>query len=334
MSGQFKSASFWSMVWARFKKDRLAMACLFLIFALFFIALFSPLLANNKPLIMRCQGRIYLPALINYRQFSAADFKILARGLKPPDFALFPPVPYSPTEYDLTAVLNPPDSSHRLGTDDRGRDVLARMVWGSRVSLSVGFVAVSIYVLIGIVFGALAGFYGGWVDVSLSRLIEIMICFPTFFLIITIIAFLPPSIYNIMIAIGFTGWTGVARLIRGEFLKIRQIEYVEAVRALGARDLRIIFRHILPNALAPTLVIATFGVADAILIESALSFLGFGVPPPTASWGDILSQSRSYINFAWWLASFPGAAIFLTVTIYNLVGEGFRDAIDPRLKQL
>ena len=136
-----------------------------------------------------------------------------------------------------------------------------------------------------------------------------------------------------MIAIGLTGWTGVARLIRGEFLKIRQVAYVEAEKALGARDLRIIFRHILPNALAPTLVVATFGIADAILIESALSFLGFGVPPPTASWGDILSQSRSYIDFAWWLASFPGAAIFITVTIYNLVGEGIRDAIDPRLKE-
>jgi peptide/nickel transport system permease protein len=309
------------------------MACLVLIFALFFIAIFSPLLANNKPVIMRYQGKIYLPAVKSYREFASTDLKRLSQSLKAPDFALMPPVPYSPTEYDLSAVLNPPDSAHWLGTDDRGRDVLSRMIWGSRVSLSVGFVAVGIYVLIGILFGALAGYYGGWIDVSLSRLIEVMICFPTFFLIITIIAFLPPSIYNIMIAIGFTGWTGVARLIRGEFLRIREIEYVEAVRALGAKDLRIIFRHILPNALAPTLVIATFGVADAILIESALSFLGFGVPPPTASWGDILSQSRSYINFAWWLASFPGAAIFLTVTIYNLVGEGFRDAIDPRLKQ-
>jgi len=334
MSSRFKSSSFWNMVWARFKKDRLALACLGLIFALFFIALFAPLLANNKPILMRYQGKIYLPALINHRQFATTDFKTMARGLKPPDFALFPPIPYSPTEYDLMAVLNPPDASHWLGTDDRGRDVLARMVWGARVSLSVGFVAVGIYVLIGVILGALAGFYGGAVDVLLSRLIEVMICFPTFFLIITIIAFLPPSIYNIMIAIGFTGWTGVARLIRGEFLKIRQREYVEAAKALGAGDLKIIFRHILPNALAPTLVIATFGVADAILIESALSFLGFGVPPPTASWGDILSQSRSYINFAWWLASFPGAAIFLTVTIYNLVGEGFRDAIDPRLKSI
>jgi len=333
MSEQAKSASFWRMAFSRFRKDRLAMACLILIFGLFFVALFAPLLANNKPVIMSYQGKLFFPALRNYREFAAIDLKKLAVELKKPDFALMPPVPYSPTEYDLFSVLNAPDSSHWLGTDDRGRDVLSRMIWGSRVSLSVGFVAVGIYVLIGIILGALAGYYGGRIDTFLSRAIEVMICFPTFFLIITIIAFLPPSIYNIMIAIGFTGWTGVARLMRGEFLRIRQIEYVEAVVALGAKDWRIIFRHILPNALAPTLVIATFGVADAILIESGLSFLGFGVPPPTASWGDILSQSRLYIDFAWWLASFPGAAIFLTVTIYNLVGEGIRDAIDPRLKE-
>lgn len=333
MRAQSKSVSFWQMVFARLKKDRLAMVCLAMIIMLFVIAILAPLLANNNPIIMRYQNQTYFPALFSYPQFTTTDLKKLGATLKQPDFALMAPVPYSPTEYDLLSVLDAPGPRHFLGTDDRGRDVLARMIWGSRVSLSVGFVAVGIYVLIGIILGALAGYYGGWIDASLSRLTEVMICFPTFFLIITIIAFLPPSIYNIMIAIGFTGWTGVARLMRGEFLKIRQTEYVEAVRALGARDWRIIFRHILPNALAPTLVIATFGVADAILIESALSFLGFGVPPPTASWGDILSQSRSYIDFAWWLASFPGAAIFLTVTIYNLVGEGIRDAIDPRLKE-
>jgi peptide/nickel transport system permease protein len=194
-------------------------------------------------------------------------------------------------------------------------------------------VAVSIYLLIGVILGALAGYYGGGPDLVISRAVEVMICFPTFFLIITIVAFLPPNIYNIMVAIGITGWTGVARLVRGEFLKLREMQFVEATRALGAADGRTIFRHLLPNALAPVLVVATFGVADAILIESALSFLGFGVPPPTPSWGDILSQSRSYVDFAWWLTIFPGGAIFLTITMYNLVGEGFRDAVDPRLKQ-
>jgi peptide/nickel transport system permease protein len=225
-----------------------------------------------------------------------------------------------------------PGRDHLLGTDDRGRDVLARMIHGSRVSLSVGFVAVSIYTVIGIFLGALAGFYGGRVDMIVSRIIEVMMCFPTFFLILALLAFLPRNIFMVMVVIGLTGWTGVARLVRGEFLKQRKLDYVTAGKAIGASNLRIIFYHVLPNSLAPVLVSATFGVAGAILTESSLSFLGFGVPPPTPSWGDILSQSKQYIDFAWWLTVFPGAAIFLTVTAYNLVGEGLRDAVDPRLK--
>jgi len=164
-------------------------------------------------------------------------------------------------------------------------------------------------------------------------LIEVMMCIPVFFLIIALIAFLPPSIYNIMAVIGITGWTGVARLVRGEFLKLRESDFATAARATGLSDARVMFRHILPNALAPVLVSATFGVAGAILTESALSFLGFGVPPPTASWGEILSQSKRYVEFAWWLVTFPGLAIFITVTAFNLVGEGLRDAMDPRLRQ-
>jgi len=325
--------SYWGLVWGQYRQDRMALAALIGVLLLFVVAIFAELLANNKPIVLRVQGRTYFPIFIAYPQYLHTDFKALADHLAPDDLALFPPVPYSPTEYDLSAALHGPSRDHRLGTDDRGRDVLARMIYGARVSLSVGFVAVSIYVLIGVVLGALAGYYGGWPDLLISRAVEVMICFPTFFLIITIVAFLPPSIYNIMAAIGITGWTGVARLVRGEFLKLREMQFVEATRALGAADGRTIFRHVLPNALAPVLVVATFGVADAILIESALSFLGFGVPPPTPSWGDILSQSRSYVDFAWWLTIFPGGAIFLTITLYNLVGEGFRDAVDPRLKQ-
>jgi len=325
--------SYWGLVWRQFRQDRLALAALIGVLLLFLVAIFAPLLANDKPIYLRMQGRSYFPIFKHYHRFFETDFKALADSLAAPDLALFPPAPYSPTEYDLTQALKPPNQYHWLGTDDRGRDILARMIYGARVSLSVGFVAVSIYVLIGVILGSLAGYYGGAPDVFISRAIEVMICFPTFFLIITIVAFLPPSIYNIMAAIGITGWTGVARLTRGEFLKLRGREFVEATRALGASDLRAIFRHLLPNALAPVLVVATFGVADAILIESSLSFLGFGVPPPTPSWGDILSQSRSYVDFAWWLTVFPGAAIFLTITMYNLVGEGFRDAVDPRLKQ-
>lgn len=242
--------------------------------------------------------------------------------------------PYSPDSYDLEKILLPPDRIHWLGTDDLGRDVLSRLIYGARVSLSVGFVAVSIYVLIGIVLGALAGYYGGWVDIVISRAIEVMMCFPTFFLILAVLAFVGPSIYNIMIVIGITQWTGIARLVRGEVLKFREREFVMAARQAGASDARLIFRHLLPNALAPVLVSASFGVASAILTESALSFLGFGVPPQTPSWGSILSQAQAYMDVAWWLTLAPGLAIFLTITAYNLVGEGLRDAIDPRLKDV
>lgn len=240
--------------------------------------------------------------------------------------------PYSPTEYDLGSILLPPSSHHLLGTDEEGRDTLSRMIYGSRISLSVGFVAVSIYVSIGILLGALAGYFGGLVDIIISRLTEVMLCFPTFFLILTVLAFIGPSLYNIMIVIGITGWTGIARLVRGEFLKLRHQDFVTAAEATGASTPRLIFRHILPNSLAPVLVSATFGISSAILVESSLSFLGFGVQPPTASWGEILSQSRDFIDIAWWLTLFPGLAIFMTITAYNLVGEGLRDAIDPRLK--
>jgi peptide/nickel transport system permease protein len=206
------------------------------------------------------------------------------------------------------------------------------MIWGGRVSMAVGIVAVSIYVTIGVIVGSLAGYFRGICDLLISRIIEVVICFPSFFLILTIVAFVGPSIFYIMLAIGFTAWTGVARLVRGEFLRLGQQEFVLAGRALGYSPLRIIFRHVLPNALAPVLVSATFGIAGAILTESALSFLGFGVTVPWPSWGSILSSGRDAISRAPWLIYFPGIAIFLTITAYNLVGEALRDASDPRLR--
>ncbi|MDQ3332554.1 MAG: ABC transporter permease, partial [Planctomycetota bacterium] len=213
-----------------------------------------------------------------------------------------------------------------------GRDVLSRMLWGGRVSLSVGLVAVGIYVAIGIIVGSLAGFFRGWVDMFISRSIEIVIVFPAFFLILTIVAFLGPSLMNIMVVIGLTGWTGVARLIRGEFLRLADQEFVLAGRALGYSAPRLIFRHILPNAMAPVLVAATFGVAGAILTESALSFLGLGITVPTPSWGAILDEGRDALRIAPWLIYLPGFAIFATIMSYNLAGEALRDASDPRLR--
>ena len=241
--------------------------------------------------------------------------------------------PYDPSFINLKQVLMPPSPDHLLGTDTLGRDVLSRIIFGARISLLVGFVAVGIATLIGLFVGALAGYYGGWVDLGLMRLVDLMLCFPTLFLILAVIALLGPSIWNIMVVIGLTGWMGVARLVRAEFLSLREREFVTAARALGAGDTRLILRHMLPNALTPVMVSATLGVAGAILTESALSFLGLGVQPPTPSWGNILTAGKDNIEIAWWLSVFPGLAILFTVMSYNLLGEGIREAIDPRLKE-
>ncbi len=235
-----------------------------------------------------------------------------------------------PNSVDLASRLRPPDRTHHLGTDDLGRDVFARVIHGARVSLSVGFTATAISLIIGSFLGALAGYYGGAADWFVSRVIEVVLCFPFLLLVLAIVALFGPSFLTVMIAVGVTSWTTEARLMRGEFLKIREMEFAQAARASGARDARIIFRHLLPNAMAPVLVSASFGVASAILIESALSFLGMGVPPPTPTWGNILSTAEQHIDYAWWLAVFPGVAIFLTVAAFNIIGDRVRDALDPR----
>ena len=241
--------------------------------------------------------------------------------------------PYDPGAIDLKNVLAPPSGDHWFGTDQLGRDVLSRMIWGARISLKVGFVATGLAILIGMILGAVAGYYGGWIDATIMRFVDIMLCFPTFFLILAVIAFLEPSIWNIMIVIGLTGWMGVTRLVRADFISLRERDFVTAARAIGANDARIIFMHILPNALASILVSATLGIAGAILTESALSFLGIGVQPPTPSWGNILTAGKDNIDIAWWLSLYPGLAILITVVGYNLLGEGIRDASDPRLKR-
>jgi peptide/nickel transport system permease protein len=239
--------------------------------------------------------------------------------------------PYDPTEIDVYNVLSPPSRAHLLGTDELGRDLLSRIIWGSRVSLKVGFVAVGIALIIGIIIGSIAGFYGGKVDAVLMRFVDIMLAFPSFFLILAVIAILEPSIFTIMAVIGITSWMDVARLVRAEFLTLKERDFVDAAKAIGTSNTRLIFRHILPNALSPVFVAATFGVAGAILVESGLSFLGLGVQPPEPSWGNILTSGKDNIEVAWWLSLYPGLAILITVLSYNLVGEGLRDAIDPRL---
>lgn len=246
--------------------------------------------------------------------------------------AVFAPLiaPYDPDSIDVKAILLPPSSQHLMGTDGLGRDVFSRMLFGARISLLVGIVAVGIATLIGVVLGAISGYYRGWVDVFIMRLVDVMLSIPTFFLILAVIAFLTPSIWNIMIVIGLTSWMGVTRLVRAEFLSLRGREFVLASQTLGAKDGRLIFTHLLPNSLTPVIVSSVLGVASAVLIESGLSFLGLGVQAPQASWGNILTDGKEYIQFAWWLSLFPGLAILITVLGYNLLGEGLRDVFDPR----
>ncbi|MBN1665069.1 MAG: ABC transporter permease [Deltaproteobacteria bacterium] len=249
--------------------------------------------------------------------------------------SLFAPylAPCDPNEIDLKQVLAPPSAKHLLGTDPLGRDVLSRMIWGARISMKVGFVATGIAILIGAILGGVAGYFGRWVDALIMRFVDIMLCFPTFFLILAVIAILEPSIWNIMIIIGLTGWMGITRLVRADFISLKEREFIRAARATGAGDLRIIIRHLYPNAMASILVAATLGVAGAILTESALSFLGIGVQPPTPSWGNILTAGKDNIDIAWWLSLYPGLAILITVLGYNLLGEAIRDSLDPRLRR-
>lgn len=239
--------------------------------------------------------------------------------------------PFNPEEQNISERLLAPYSKHIFGTDELGRDVFSRMLSGARVSLSVGFIAVIISSCIGIIIGAAAGYYGGRIDSVLMRFVDIMLSIPTLFLILILSVYLGPSIMNVMVIIGLTGWMDLSRLIRAEFLSLKKREYVLAARVCGASDARIIFKHILPNALAPVFVSVIFGVGGAILAESGLSFLGLGVQPPDASWGSILTSGKDYMERAWWMTVYPGLAIFITIMAYNLFGEGLRDALDPRL---
>jgi peptide/nickel transport system permease protein len=249
--------------------------------------------------------------------------------------ALLAPVvsPRDPNRPEVKKILDAPSKAHPLGTDQLGRDVLSRMLYGARVSLAVGFVSVGIATAIGIVLGSLAGYHGGTTDAMVMRLVDLMLVFPRFFLLLAVLAFLRPSIWTIMAVIGLTGWMSVARLVRAEFLSLKEREFVLWSQSIGASAFRIIWRHILPNAMAPVLVAMTLGIPAAILTESGLSFLGLGVQPPHATWGNILNEGKDAIEIGWWLSVYPGVAILITVLSYNLLGEGIRDALDPRLRQ-
>ena len=295
--------------WRRFRRNRLAVISMFFIGSLALIAL----LWSGDP---------------------ASDTEIGALNALQKPVDAVRRFPYNPNDVALEEKLQPPNPAHPFGTDHLGRDVFSRMLHGARISLTVGFVAIAIAVTIGITIGATAGYWGGWVDTVLMRFVDIMMNFPRFLLIITVVALLDkPSYWWIIIVLGLTGWTGTARLVRAEFLTLRERDYVVAVKALGAGPVRIMFKHMLPNGIAPVMVSATLGVAGAILTEAALSFLGFGVQPPQATWGSILAEGRTYVLDAWWLTTFPALAVLLTVLAFNLLGEGLRDALNPKLSE-
>ncbi|MCI0651590.1 MAG: ABC transporter permease [Planctomycetes bacterium] len=343
-----KPDSFRRQVLRRFTRSRMGITGLAVTLIFISIGLLAPALANENPLVCKYDGKIYAPAIKDLLHANlpyvgkmlfphSAPFHLVTFNFKKRmnsergDWVLWTPVPHGElktSEHNLAA----PSRSHWLGTDEVGRDVLARMIHGARVSMMVGFISVGISTTIGLLLGALAGYFAGWVDILISRLIEVVMCFPVFFLILTILAIDPrPSIWKVMIVIGITTWTGAARYVRGEFIRLRDSEYSIAARALGARPLRIILRHLLPNALAPLFVTVTFGIAAAILLESALSYLGVGVQPPQPSWGNILQSGFANMMTATHMIYPPAIAIFLGVLSYNLVGDALRDAVDPRL---
>jgi peptide/nickel transport system permease protein len=319
------------------------------------VALAAPMIAGTKPIVCRYKGSLYFPFLGYYKSswennvFAKDRFRGRYAGTlqkKDPDsWAVWPlkyQDPYRRVRDDEwpgqpgnpTGVHGQPSRQNWLGTNRQGFDVFASMVHGTQTAVSVGFVSMGIAALIGVTLGALAGYFGGWIDIALSRLIEVVMCIPSLVLILALVALLDSvNNFHLMAIVGVTGWTGIARLTRAEFLKLRAMDFVTAAQALGASAPRVMFVHVLRNALAPVLVPITFGIADAILIESGLSYLGFGASPPNPSWGTLLSAGRSSIEQTWWLILFPGAAIFLTVLAYNLIGEGLQDATDPRLRQ-
>ncbi|MFK7907989.1 MAG: ABC transporter permease [Chitinophagales bacterium] len=425
LQNEERDQEYWALVKRQFYKNRLAVWSLRIFYVIFFVAVFADFLANEKPIVAQLEGEVYFPVMNGYAVdlgLSGWEDQFVTKRWDEHDydFVLFPPIPYSATTIDVfnTDFVGPFDKQevkslrwkHWLGTDELGRDTAAGMIYGARVAIAVGVIAMSISTIIGILIGALAGYFGDnrlrmsrirlflniiafiaalfyafiarsyyfsnaddeggllqqvvisllifagvfgianllssflkrikWlgekvtipVDILVMRAIEILNSIPKLLLILSIVAITEPSVVNVMIIIGLISWTGIARFIRAELLRVRNLEYIEAAQALGFSETRIIWKHAVPNALTPVLIAIAFGIASAILTEAFLSFLGIGLAAEDVTWGSLLNLARGKFA-AWWLAIFPGFAIFITVTIFNLLGEGLTDALDPRLKQ-
>ncbi len=294
------------IIWRRLKKNKMAVLSLIVLIILYSSAIFASLIAPYAP------------------EGTADDILQVDRS---PSFRSY-------EDYTMEGELVK-FRPNFFGRDELGRDVFSRCLYAGRISLSVGFVSVGISVIIGTIWGCIAGYYGGMIDNIMMRIVDAIMAIPTFILLVTVMALFTPNIFNVMVVLGLTGWTGIARLVRAEFLSLMQRDFVEAAKCIGARDKRIIFRHVLPNAVNPIIVSATMGIAGAILSESALSFFGLGVQPPTASWGNMLMNAQelnTMVNTPW-KAFYPGMLIFITVLSFNFLGDGLRDALDPKLKQ-
>lgn len=354
LSQQQPSRGYWSEVWRQFRRRRLSMIALIYVLCLSIIGLCAPMIVGTKPIVCRYQGQIYFPCLAYFNSswepavFSKAGFlkrySVNLAKRDPESWAVWPLVFQDPNRRvregewpgqpeNKSSIAGVPNRFNLMGTNAEGWDVFAQIVHGTTTALLVGFVSMGIAGTIGIIIGALGGYCGGTTDMLTSRLTEVVMCIPTLILILTMKAMIDKStIWHTMAIIGLTGWTSIARLTRSEFMKLKDSEFVTAARAIGVSEVRIMYRYILPNSLAPILVPITFGIASAILIESGLSFLGFGPPPPNPSWGTLLNAGNKNLQM-WWLILFPGMAIFLAVLSYNLIGEGLQEATDPRLKE-
>jgi len=341
-----QSKGYWRGVWKHYRRRRSGMIGLGIFALLLIVAFFSNLLAGSLPIACRYKGEVTFPAIVATvhkipggehlwsmpKPFRFPQFD--AKREVPKDasgWAIWPLVPWDPNEVDPPNRLAGRSDAHLLGTDEVGRDVLSRMIHATTIAMLVGFISMGIATTIGLVAGAVAGYLGAWEDIAISRVIEVFICIPVFYVILIVLLLTEPGIYKVMVVIGIFGWTGIARYTRGEFLKLKNMEYALAARALGATSNRIIFRHLLPNSLAPVLVVVAFGFAGAIFVESGLSWLGFGVMPPTPTWGNILRSGWENLRVAPHLIFPSSIAIFVTVLTFNLIGDALRDATDPRL---
>lgn len=325
--------------WRRFRSNRLALVSVWLFMALIFFSFTAEIWANSQPLVLKYHGKTYFPVFKYYHptEFAREDITQMDyRGLEldkaAGDWALWPIIRWDPYERNASAevIPGPPTSSNLMGTDEGGRDVFSRLLYGFRYSIMYSMIVWVLSSIIGIIAGAIMGFKGGITDLAGQRVIEIVDSLPYLIILITLVSIFRPSILLLATLSVFFGWVSISIYMRAEFLRLRKQDFVEAARALGASKMRLIFRHILVNSLTPWITLSPFLIAGNISTLAALDFLGFGVPPPTPSWGELLNEALKNFRIAWWLAVYPSLALFIALTLLNLIGEGVRDALDPR----